>query len=173
MGEDNLGLSKLTVVCRALHLFITVSHFYSWHLNVGESDTGALTAGERMLRESSSSGSRQDLLEGKLAKIEWEIGVWVCVVACTNPVFPLESDWFCLSVCVYIHPTCIQVNTHLLHPDSRSLLRSPEDHGFVHGGREQTERLLQLVTCRGRQRHWATHAGAVCKVNTITFLTLK
>lgn len=46
-------------------------------------------------------------------------------------------------------------DTDLLHPDPRPLLGSPDDHGFVHGGWEQTERLLHPSACRGRQRHWA------------------
>lgn len=75
----------------------------------------------------------------------WCVGLHGCV-------FPSESDWY-----TDIHPPGIQVNTHLLHPDSRSLFRSPEDHGFVHGGREQTERLFQLTTFRGRQRDTGEH----------------
>lgn len=64
-----------------------------------------------------------------------------------------ESAWMC--VCslqkVTDSMTCL-VNTDLLHPDTRSLLRSPEDHGFVHRSRKQLERLLELITCRGKQR---------------------
>ncbi len=121
-----------------------------------ETDAGALTAGERIPGEGSSSGSCQEPLKGKLAEIEWEIGIWVCVVVCAcSPQRVIDTVYVCVCVCVQcicIHPPCIQVNTHLLHPNSRSLLRSPEDHGFVHGGREETERLMQLATCRGRQR---------------------
>lgn len=72
--------------------------------------------------------------EGRSKK--WEMGVCDCCL-----------DHYCV---------CTPLDTDLLHPDPRSLLGSPDDHGFVHGGWEQTERLLQLSACRGRQRNEQT-----------------
>lgn len=40
-----------------------------------ETDAVALTGGERILGEGSSSGACQELLNGKLAEIGWENGV--------------------------------------------------------------------------------------------------
>lgn len=62
----------------------------------------------------------------------------------------------CLRFVVWTDTACAHpIDTDLLHPDPRPLLGSPDDHGFVHGGWEQTERLLHPYACRGRQRHWA------------------
>lgn len=55
-----------------------------------ERDAGTLTAGERMLGEGSSTGSCQDLMEGKLKESEKLVygSVWLCA----DPVSPSESD---------------------------------------------------------------------------------
>lgn len=106
MGEDNLGLSKLTVVRRALRLFITVHHFYSWHLNVRESgnrhrgtdsrreDTG----GELKLRIMSRATER----EASRNRVgNWCLGLWC--------VFPLGT--VCV-VSVYLHAPCLYSSQH-------------------------------------------------------------
>lgn len=115
-----------------------------------ETDAGALTARERIPGEGSRSWSCQELVKGKLAEIELESGVCgptkMCVCVCVSPP---ESDWY--RMCIYIQHPCTPFDTDLLHPDSRSFLGSPEDHGLVHGGWEETERLLQFATFRGRQ----------------------
>lgn len=102
MGEDNNGLSKLTVVRWAQRLFITVYHFYSWHLNVRES--GNRRRGTDSRRGDTGGGLGLHVMswatEGKAGRNR--VGNRACVSmreACVD-----LSDWFhvCKSVCVCV-----------------------------------------------------------------------
>lgn len=113
MGEDNLGLSKLTVVCRALHLFITVSHFYSWHLNVGES--GDWRRGTDSRRENAKGEFKLWITSG----LTWReasknrvgnrcMGLCGCV---HKPCVSLR-EWLILSVCVCVYTPYLYSSQH-------------------------------------------------------------
>lgn len=157
MGEDNLGLSKLTLVRRAPRLFITVYHFYSWHLNVRES--GNWRSGTDRRREDIGGGIK---LRSMSRAAEWEasrnrVGKLVC-----------ESAWMCVCSLHKVTDNMTSlVKTDLLHPDTRSFLRSPEDHGFVHRSRKQLERLLELIACRGIQKETGLSTQKRQKQSTI------
>lgn len=89
MGVDKLGLSKLTVVCWALHLFITVSQFYSCHLNFGGS--GERHRGTDSERENAMEGLKL-LITSRITQREANknrAGNWCMGLCdCQNPMFP-------------------------------------------------------------------------------------
>lgn len=169
MGEDNLGLSKLTVVHRAWSLFITVYHFYSWHFNVRE--TGDRCRGTDSRRENTKGGlelwimSRVTEREASKNRVgNWCVGLCVCV---STPCFPQGViDTMCTTYFKSSHSPAL--------PTLQIPPREPRGSWFCPWRQRGGWEAVAAHRLQGEiKTHWTNHTGAEYTVNTIQHLTIK